>query len=366
MGKSYSLLQRESSTADSWLTRESTAVLKCLGIIMMVYYHFFSSTAWVLELWVPYTLYISGYNVQSFLAVFGKICVAIFSFITGYFMYFNRSKFKSIRYRAEKLWNILLPYWIIGGGVLLFGLVVGEPLPDVSTFILNMFGAKTSMSDYVNLCFSWYVLFYIELILITPLIIRLLQKGNLIIDLLGIVVFFAVGSFLPDIELFGTVNFFTYASVVMTGYVASRFCLLEAASNWLNKKVEKTELRLFVDFILILVVFVLRRKLSAFNGLLIDFIYAPIFIFAVADLVKNKKNKNNQIKEIVSVIATNSMYIWFLHGMFFTPNRTVQWLAYWPRFSILITAWVFILLIPISQCINLLVVKINRSLLRRR
>lgn len=108
-------LTRERNIADSWLSRDATAVLKCLAIVMMVYYHFFASTEWVLAEWTPYTINIAGYNVQSVIAVFGELCVVIFAFITGYFMYYNRSKFKSMYYRAKKLWNVLLPYWIMGG-----------------------------------------------------------------------------------------------------------------------------------------------------------------------------------------------------------------------------------------------------------
>lgn len=85
-------------------------------------------------------------------------------------------------------------------------------------------------------------------------------------------------------------------------------------------------------------------------------------LVTIGRIVKNKFN-NTILKNAVNVIANESTNIWFLHCIFFTPNSSVQYIAYAPHYGILIIIWVLIMLIPISMVLrkitNPIIKKIN-------
>lgn len=92
----------------------------------------------------------------------------------------------------------------------------------------------------------------------------------------------------------------------------------------------------------------------------LDYIYVTFFIFAIILLYKEccKYKAFNYIEKIILLISTESLNIWFIHSIFFTPQRKLQFIAYWPGNSILIIIWTLLLILPICKVITKLQGKI--------
>lgn len=70
-------------------------------------------------------------------------------------------------------------------------------------------------------------------------------------------------------------------------------------------------------------------------------IFTPVFIYAVTYIIKYINCK--VINSILISLSKESTNMWFLHGLFFTPKKTIQWIAYLPRYSLLILVWTLLL-----------------------
>lgn len=58
------------------------------------------------------------------------------------------------------------------------------------------------------------------------------------------------------------------------------------------------------------------------------------------------------IKEATNCLNAVSSDIWYLHGIFFTPLRSLQLIAYFPYVSLLIFLCVLVLCLGISLLLN--------------
>jgi hypothetical protein len=83
-----------------------------------------------------------------------------------------------------------------------------------------------------------------------------------------------------------------------------------------------------------------------------DWIYSIPFIFSLVVLGRGLKKRLSFLWRIILFLEKNSTNIWFLHGIFFTPNRTLQFIAYWPHYGVLIVLWVLIITGGISVLLS--------------
>lgn len=94
----------------------------------------------------------------------------------------------------------------------------------------------------------------------------------------------------------------------------------------------------------------LRGVCKSFIGLPLDALYAPMFIvFATAFIAKINWGG---ISKLLLFLSKYSTWIWFIHGIFFIGNATIQKIAYWPRISALILLWVLSLCLVLSFALN--------------
>ncbi len=123
--------------------------------------------------------------------VFGRvcnICVAFFAFNTGYSMWVNSSQYEFSNYGLilKRLLKFLISYWVILLLFVLYRFFENGELPTAYDLFFNMIALKTS---YIT--FAWYVSFYIAVMLLSPVIVRMLRLDNTIVclSLLAFVVF---------------------------------------------------------------------------------------------------------------------------------------------------------------------------------
>jgi hypothetical protein len=340
---------------------QSTLIVKGIAIILMVCNHLFP----IPELIYPENQFLSisvgSKTLAAYVGGFSKICVAIFALLTGIGMFYTYSK-KSLRraYRHTlgKLPHFFLTYWIII--VLIYIPImssVGIFTFNLKELILNLFGYQTTY------CLAaWYVRFYFEVVLTFPiwviaynkLCIILPHKVNKMIPCIFLTIIQWIIAIIIHNVSFPTKEFvseyFSYIPIIMLGYYIAENNLFGKGADKI-KKLDKSKLRCVLTGLFILgCCFIGRGAVKNILCFSLDFFYAPIVIFVSWQLIKIISNQ--WITKGLIFLGRYSLEIWFLHAIFFIGNPIVQKVGYWPKVSILILIWVFILLIPFAMIIQ--------------
>lgn len=338
---------------DTWkFDSDATKIIKGVAIILMVCNHLFPIPEWIYPENAYIGLTIGTKTLEAYIGGFSKICVAIFAFLTGYGMYFtykNKNIKKAYRHTLKKLVHFLTTYWII---ILIIYIPIMKLCNifnfSLKEFMLNLVGYKVT---YIRI--AWYVRFYIELIITFPIYIILLsflkKKSKKYVLLIFI---FIINIILNYVNLQNNflkffIEYFQYIAIVLNGYIFAENKIFEN----INKRIHTTNICVYV--IIELVIFILRGKFNYLKGINLDVIYTPIFIYFILKLLEGIDL--NFVKVILKILGKYSLEIWFLHAIFFIGNPTIQKIAYWPKISIFILIWVFIVLIPIAKLIQTIV-----------
>ncbi|WP_145534968.1 acyltransferase family protein, partial [Yersinia thracica] len=169
------------------ITKNESNYIKGIAIILMLTHHLFAFPDRV-----PYdaniinSLPFIGASVDNYLANFGKICVAIFLFMSGYgYSFKNKINFK---YSIDKLKKLYFSFWLVFVIFIPIGfLFVSNNWNDSSPIRLvkNIIGVS---SDYNGEW--WFIRLYVVYVLALPIISRLPPTTLLIISLVSIVIGF--------------------------------------------------------------------------------------------------------------------------------------------------------------------------------
>lgn len=275
-------------------------------------------------------------------------------------MYVQKAKFKNVKTILKRIFSFLCNYWMIFGVFLLFGIIFNEPFPTLGRLLLQCFGISTATVfnwDYFNAIhpvFAWYVSFYILFIVISPLLAKIC-KHNFFIDLLMVssVLFglnFLAFTILPDgmttIRIL-IATFATWGHIGMIGFVFAKYNVFDFFHNMLSKYL--CDMVQVILCILVLYhifhLWTVEGKIYIYESEIIKVsyfaIFTPVFIYAVTYIIKYINCKI--INSILISLSKESTNMWFLHGLFFTPKKTIQWIAYLPRYSLLILVWTLLL-----------------------
>lgn len=357
--------------------KQAISYLKSIGILMMVFHHLFGFEYFVSDsnTWISC---FGSSRVESSFAIFCKLCVALYAFITGSSIYNNQEKYKKIQYRFHKIIYLLKVYIPFCVFFILIGELVGEPPPKIDTFLLNLIGIGLKVypvgSGTINVCHGWYVSFYILAVLILPPILIKFKKNGAVIDFLCTVVINAIFVKLisgvqmlfsaSDSMIFAVISdFIKYYPVIISGYIFTKYGLLECMSDCLKKLQMKW--RLVLDSILLVALLVIDLKFSNILGVYLGIFYAPVLILILLDIrsmfINKCKKVPYMVRTLINILSKYNMGLWFLHSIYFTPFRKIQWLAYFPKYSVLIFFWV----IASDICVLLAVDYTKKCLMNR-
>lgn len=154
------------------MTSEESKCLKGIGIILLFCNHFFTWSEWLVEgntFW--------GIDNIAFqrIMLFSRISNALFAFLTGYGMWFylkNSDICDGLKKNIIKGINVLITYWIA-----LFAVFV-----PLDYFAGSDISGKIVMKNLIPIfpdriiTFSWYIYFYLIVLMILPLMKPLLDK----------------------------------------------------------------------------------------------------------------------------------------------------------------------------------------------
>lgn len=88
-------------------------------------------------------------------------------------------------------------------------------------------------------------------------------------------------------------------------------------------------------------------------------------MFSFAKVLEFRKRKERDkgptlLNRYISLLGRYSLGIWLLSGIFYMPARSIQWIVYLPRVSILVVVWTTLILLPPSVAIGRLTGRLKR------
>lgn len=332
------------------LNKRDSGYIKGIAIIMMIFHHFFAFPEWQLTT----GLFMGGGSVlgkplEVFLGEICKLCVCIFAFISGYGTYVSLVRVDNhgcIKYALRKIANLLLMYWLS----LLFVVSVLSIFKKISTLeiICNIILQSTSI-----IYTAWYVVFYIQAIVMALICFRINKLLAECIFLLPIPVL---------IEYVDPGNMFShYFPVFMLGYIFSKYRLYEKWENLYKRNF----LKYVTSTFLLLMAFILRLVVGDSIGpVSVITLIGPIITYALVYFVRIC-TKIKLIDKILTFCSKYSVWYWFVHVIFHSKVVWLQNIGYLPKIPLLIIIWVFIILTPVAILLQKVYLSIS-SILRMK
>ena len=163
-------------------SKSDTSIAKLIAITLMLLHHLFGFTDRILPENMYQSLYMfRGQPIEAAICASFKVCVAFFLFLSGYGTYLSLRKSKSISkmianriFRFLKyIWQVMIIFVPIDFilGVTKVNLTSSWTIQyDFESIILSMLGFEKYNGEW------WFVMPYIFLLIMTPLMFRFLQR----------------------------------------------------------------------------------------------------------------------------------------------------------------------------------------------
>lgn len=333
-----------------FISKRETLQISAIAVILMVFHHINMRTAWAQDISIDNYWGSIGFIITRNLAMFGKICVCIFAFMSGYALAINPEKFRTYSQTLKRIVNFLKTYWLFVVLFLLFGYLTDDKLPSKGILIGNLVGLDTGITEYVNVCHAWYVFYYIFFLLTAPLLVKTLVIPPHILNKLKKDVFICIVVVLCMSIIMVGGNHLPYLGMASMLYpwFGSILGVVVAKYRVFDKAYKKSEHIPTIVILMICGLLVLQRNMmydyytpyliSGVDGLFQELfnsmswilgegIFASLFIYFLAILLK--RISKQWIVGTLEFVGGLSMYIWFTHGIFFTGKKLLQPMIYW-------------------------------------
>ncbi|HCV67458.1 MAG TPA: acyltransferase [Serratia sp.] len=313
--------------------------LKGIAIILMLIHHLFAYPSRISPDITVYHM-VNSVDIEMFVGLFGKICVSMFLFLSGYG--FSLKKEVSFKYIWGKLKNLYISYWIVLFIFVPIGIIFfpGERYSlSPSLFFENLIGIKSTYNSEWWF-FKLYVLYVLSLPLLSRLNIGPLLGLLFLAALCGKGLQYVAGA--PEV----LIEYCTWLLPFGFGMVFGRSQKMPP-NSWLAKLI--TTLSRTHPLILLMVtvaVFIVAHN----PGLLL---VTPLFIIA---LMKTADGLGSTVNRVVSELGKHSLYMWLTHS--FYCYYFTQKLIFAPRYTPLI----LLLLIAVSYLTSLVLSRIELAI----
>jgi hypothetical protein len=313
--------------------------LKGIAIILMLIHHLFAYPSRISPD-IPVYHIVNSVDIEMFVGLFGKICVSMFLFLSGYG--FSLKKEVTFKYIWGKLKNLYISYWIVLFIFVPIGIIFfpGERYSlSPSLFFENLIGIKSTYNSE-----WWFFKLYVLYVLSLPLLSRLNTY-----PLLGLLVLAAVCgkglqhfAWAPEV----LIEYCTWLLPFGFGMVFGRSQKMPP-NSWLVKLIAT----LSRTHPLILLMVTVAVFIVAHNpGLLL---VTPLFIIA---LMNTAEGLGSGVNRVVGELGKHSMYMWLTHS--FYCYYFAQKLIFAPRYTPLI----LLLLIAVSYLTSLVLSRIELAI----
>lgn len=130
---------------DDWYTKENAALMSAIGILLMIAHHLFGFCDYLLPSVGWHTFgKVGGIEIERVIAAFGKICVSLFAFNSGYVAWKFRKGYLSPQLLFKRWSAFLLSYWTVLFFFWIYALIIGDPIPSGEDLLMNLVGLHTA------------------------------------------------------------------------------------------------------------------------------------------------------------------------------------------------------------------------------
>ena len=338
--------------------KKHTQIAKGEAILFMVYHHLFVLPERMGNNYIS-VINLFGYDLQSILANFSKICVCIFVLCSGIGLYYSLINIQSLRQMYKKVLihglKFLTNFWII----LIFLFPIG--------LYLHYFSFNTesvlylALASYRGIMEWWFVKLYLLLLLVSPIIVRLFQNIDVVKKIIPLAVAFSIlilyhltshfignkGEFINNIlNSFSHIENFDCVMTFIVGMICANF-------NVIDYYQKKTGYRrwLLCSFSAFAAIFIRVLFSNTPSGMNVDFVVVPMFILPLTTVCYNTK-----VGTILQFFGKHSTNIWLTHT--FWCYYFGQKIVLIPKYSIFIYFWLLFLSLFSSYIINLLYIPV--------
>lgn len=334
---------------NSYSKQEST-IVSGIAIIMMLGLHIFFYDSGRPED-VYYNLgYWKSKTIESQISFIGHLCVSIFAFNTGFIIYKFKDNYIKISHNLTRISKLLTGYWIVCVIFIIYGFTVGMELPDNRTFIRNLFGFNLdSTGSFINVCYAWYVHYYIFLLLIAPLIIISMKNSPILMDILIIILFSTALSFLP----FKISIIIWPITASLLGFIVSKYGIFSYLRNLFYNK---SKIQIFFFSVLIfLTACIFKIYIYQYSSIYPWLRWRPfdgiLSFFIILSILISIRYYPKWIINILQLLGTLGLFIWFFQSFFAVGPTAIRKILFLPYFPPLILLWGILLTsIPAYIC----------------
>jgi len=316
---------------DNFSARDTLAV-KGAAILLMMWHHLFGFPQYFhYDTMLPV-------NLAYYLGQFGKICVAIYLFLSGYGMSLSaRSEDGSLwPSTIKRIRRFYTSYWLYFAICVPYGLFIlqsGRMAPDVILFVKNLIGYIDYNNGY-DVAW-WFVSVYIPLLFLFPFLYKLSRSepillAMLMLGALGLQTRMWAGA-LPG-------SLFLWQSPFLMGILFARFDLFH--SNLAEQIAGK---RWWWHALVLSSLFLYRFR--AQGQCTSDFVIAPIAVFSLSCLIKCWR-----LERPFVFLGELSLPLWLTHG--FICFGYAHHIIYAPRYPLAIFAFLLVINIPLVWAIE--------------
>lgn len=337
----------------SAISYECGSVIKGLALLLMVLGHCLSFPTWYVS--TPDFFHACNHIVK--LCHMTGICVPVFAFITGWTYYHHQDK--SFAYSLKKITTFLLDYWVILIPISLFAFSCCS-----YTYSLKFIGELLPVFPHSLMVFTWYVWFYILIMVLFPLLAFAEHKAQSVVTYGTVLVFLAgilfCSHYVSALKIIW--NCYPYALV---GYFCARFHLLEKWSGIASDSIIFGIISGGFFICSSLLLFFIVQYTSSDKTLQIFHpvaaISAPLFVTGTILLHRHIRNSHLWIP--LHYIGKHSMNIWFIHCIFFSKDtrEVIQPIAFfWDN-----PLWIFCITIIFSLMTSIIITPVQQQINRR-
>ncbi|MGL5125900.1 MAG: acyltransferase family protein [Fusobacteriaceae bacterium] len=347
-------------------TKEHTRIAKAIAIILMFIHHLFAFPERITQgqyiSIFPY-VFNNGSTLEFKLAVFGKICVAMYLFLSGYGIATLNNRnlnfgFIDVLKRIKKLY---INYWVIFIIFVPIGFLFFQKKFIMTEFIKNFIGIINSYNGE-----WWFFKIYVILVLISPITKKIISK-NLVGSFIRIGIFYSISilnivifKLFPDLSYISNTYIYSLVMAVLfnqasffIGYLAFEFDLFRLIKlKFIDYKIDK---KIVYIFLCVFIIYIRNLKYST----ILDFLLAPIFIFSITNLFYKTKLSN-----ILNYLSKHSTNMWLTHSFF--CYKYLQKYIFYPKNSILVLITLVIVTVLSSEIIELILNAINNIRLKNK
>lgn len=351
--------------SNSFYGKTESQIVAGIAILLMIWHHLFTYQNWLIdEVNVSSPLGRYANYLSWLIGWLGNICIYIFAFQSGYSLLACSHLYDTSKKRFSRIISFLISYWLICIFFWIFGLLFNEPLPSLKNALLNMIGIEVGFySKWINVTFAWYVLYYVLLITISPVLNKCFQFKKPAIITLTLI---SCICFLIMLSFCGIKEYWEPFMSSIAGMLTAKYKLFEYINQkrYLNK--------IWISMIMLIAILFIRSILL-YTGTIYpnnplflvtesmgEGIIAFMFVFFFLSFIKGINSQ--RLSYLFCFFGSISMPLWFLHSILFTGSRFLQHYVYFAKDPILIYIITLLLFIPPSMIFNKLLKYLGKNL----